>query len=1061
MICALVNTIRDAIGSRLPSPMRSCRLTSRRRRAPFADGRCVAPTTCTRGARPFAAIRPNRVLSVAAQLVGVACGVRRQPALHHRRRRRPSGRRTRPRHLATRRCDRAPTPREPTRSKPRIPTRHRHAHYRSDRFRLRRVRPMPGPITDIRARPQTVERARPVHRRRMFRVRSGSSPLAPNNDRLTWGCSVPSVRDNKMPEADSRDQSDTQSSLDPRQLLVDWANQQDSWVRRLVGHVVISRQPLGDGQVSELFDMYLAEKGIDGELNDVEPVLVYQSEAVSATDVLRLIRLHNVEGVNALATGSEIEFSPGLTILYGENGTGKTGYARVLKRLSAVRDPEEIVPNIHNSAALAPRATIEYQLGDDVKALQWQNEVGVVPFTRMSVFDSPAVNVRVDDDLSYVFTPAELSLFGYVSDGIRAVQERGNQALQSISTSSNPFVRYFQRGTKIYQQVESLGAATDLADLEDLAQLPDNATEEKARLEREIAALKSNTTDRLLASNRESLRVLRELDSLAQTVGGFDPQSYNARIGVVRDLREQYRRVRDETFAAGELAGPADDAWQRFVLAAAEYQDNLGLQSYPSEGDSCVYCRQALSADAASLIERYETFLDDALARQIQSEEQALRRMVDPVLAPRIDSVQATIGRWREASSNPELFEQARRFVEVLSSLRTNLEDREQSDEVTIGRSAADLREALLTPIAEHDRESSSLKSQLEDRDSTLAEAETQLRGIAAKIELDRRLPEMRTYVAKAKRAAKMDRLLRRISGVLRSLTEVAKTASEDLINKDFAGRFEEECESLRTPNVKLEFIGRRGEAHRRKSLTADYRLSQILSEGEQKVLAIADFLAEARMASSSAPIIFDDPVNSLDHRRLQEVSDRVAGLAESRQVIVFTHNIWLATELLSRFEKRKDECVYYMVSDDDHVGLKGLVSRASGPRWDTVKELRKRVNERLEDAGRASGASQVALVESAYGEMRSWCEVVVEEVLFGDVTRRYRANIMMGGLRNVHPDRLPAAITVIEELFDKACRYIPDHSQPLPTLSSRPSLAEAKRDWKSAQDAVKAYRSQ
>ena len=75
---------------------------------------------------------------------------------------------------------------------------------------------------------------------------------------------------------------------------------------------------------------------------------------------------------------------------------------------------------------------------------------------------------------------------------------------------------------------------------------------------------------------------------------------------------------------------------------------------------------------------------------------------------------------------------------------------------------------------------------------------------------------------------------------------------------------------------------------------------------------------------------------------------------------------------------------------------------------------------------------------------MRSWCEVVVEEVLFGDVTRRYRANVMMGGLRNVYPDRLGAAITIIEGLFDKACRYIPDHSQPLPTLSIRPTLAEA-----------------
>lgn len=90
---------------------------------------------------------------------------------------------------------------------------------------------------------------------------------------------------------------------------------------------------------------------------------------------------------------------------------------------------------------------------------------------------------------------------------------------------------------------------------------------------------------------------------------------------------------------------------------------------------------------------------------------------------------------------------------------------------------------------------------------------------------------------------------------------------------------------------------------------------------------------------------------------------------------------------------------------------------------------------------------------------MRSWCEVVVEEVIFGDVSRRYRANIMMGGFRKFHPDRMQSAMDIIEKLFTDACRFIPDHSQPLPTLSSRPTLADAQIDWKTAQDAVKTYR--
>jgi wobble nucleotide-excising tRNase len=42
-----------------------------------------------------------------------------------------------------------------------------------------------------------------------------------------------------------------------------------------------------------------------------------------------------------------------------------------------------------------------------------------------------------------------------------------------------------------------------------------------------------------------------------------------------------------------------------------------------------------------------------------------------------------------------------------------------------------------------------------------------------------------------------------------------------------------------------------------------------VLSEGE-KVIALADFLAEASL-KPAAPVIFDDPINSLDYKRLAD----------------------------------------------------------------------------------------------------------------------------------------------------------------------------------------------
>ena len=176
---------------------------------------------------------------------------------------------------------------------------------------------------------------------------------------------------------------------------------------------------------------------------------------------------------------------------------------------------------------------------------------------------------------------------------------------------------------------------------------------------------------------------------------------------------------------------------------------------------------------------------------------------------------------------------------------------------------------------------------------------------------------------------------------------------------------------------VRLEFPGRQAATLRHKSVGANYRLGEILSEGEQKVIALADFLAEVSMRPSSAPIILDDPITSLDARRADEVADRIVSLSSEQQVIVFTHHLYFATKLLAAFEhsSRRGQCHFYEVLAED--GKVGLVSRGPHPRMDTVKAIAGRVNKALQDAGAASGTMRSDLIATAYGHMRDRKSVV------------------------------------------------------------------------------------
>ena len=86
-------------------------------------------------------------------------------------------------------------------------------------------------------------------------------------------------------------------------------------------------------------------------------------------------RITHLEGANDLAPGATVPFAcAGLTIIAGRNGSGKSGYARILKQAAASRGPEKVLPNAFKPAVV-PKAVISYQVGSSaMQDLSWQSD---------------------------------------------------------------------------------------------------------------------------------------------------------------------------------------------------------------------------------------------------------------------------------------------------------------------------------------------------------------------------------------------------------------------------------------------------------------------------------------------------------------------------------------------------------------------------------------------------------------------------------------------------------------------------------------------------------------
>lgn len=854
-----------------------------------------------------------------------------------------------------------------------------------------------------------------------------------------------------MTEQLDAEPEETSTALDPRVLLAEWANTNDEWVRLLAAEVIASGRPVGESTIDTAYQLFREEKALDERTLPTVDKLSTEARQDEAAPPLSVVRLSEVRGVNALVTGAVIEPHEGLTILYGENGTGKTGYSRVFKALANSRTADEILGNIDVDEDEDTAAKLDYKVGDNGEVLEWAGERGVSPFTRMSIFDSPAVSTHVDEDLDYVYVPAALALFNHVIAAIQAVTSRIDAAINGLGSGGSSLLSRFPNGSSVYPLIETLGASTGLEALKAKASTDAKVDEKIDVLTQTVAALKGNTIGTEITARKHEQRVLVQATTAADALLRFDVSTYNATLTTRAQLAKDYGTFRTELFAAADLPAEPDATWGEFIESGDAYRQHL-VELDAHDADRCLYCRQPLADPARDLLAKYSTYLEDKISADIRKADgtlAGLKRIVDDILA---GEVAGFLEEFEASDDKPSIFD-AVQAVELARTTITAATDAGQP-----------VDSALLTPVTGHrgtiaarsstlSAEIETLEEQSKNRSETLAEKQSELAELVAAAELTKSWATIETQVKNAKEADRLQILKRALPQLSRGVTELAKAASDQLINQSFDALFIEECEVLRAPPLKVQFVGREGKAQRRKVLSGRHKPSKVLSEGEQKVLALADFLAEARLAGITAPVIFDDPVSSLDHRRVNEVAQRIARLADDNQVIVFTHDILFATTLLALFEKSR-RCAYFQITDEDG---KGKVTRATGPRWDTLSGIKGKINSTIQAAQQQEGEARDALIRVGYGWIRSWCEVFIESELLQGVTQRYQPNVGVTRLANINTEKLGEIIPKVTEVFEEACRYIDAHSQPLATLGVSPTLAGLEQHWAELQELKKA----
>jgi len=778
----------------------------------------------------------------------------------------------------------------------------------------------------------------------------------------------------------------------------DWIDELDYW-ERVLAIKILNKQAIAESDLKLAYNFFLEDNGLAEKKTAQPPIKISggSSAATNTTDFL-LNEIKGIKGVNALKDEQTIPISKNLSILYGDNGVGKSGYIRILNNAFLSRGDKSLVNNIH-SAVKPKEVSCLFRFKDSAKEyeLKFPDDSQNHEFSCYSVFDSSSITAHLTTENVIQFLPNGLEFFDAFSNAVTRVQEILENDIR-ISSPANGFIDFFEHDTTVKKLVESLSGSSDVKAVGAKSILSPEETTKLASLEKNLIVLRKVDVTKKV---KDLKRVKDQLAELKVQFEKLNEYFSDSAIGKLKKLLGDYLHNKKLSASEGlaqfeteNIGSIGSDEWKDLLVAAKafagiQYEDE---DSYPGDEDVCLLCHQPLNKEAKQLIEAYWKFLTSNAEKDLTkigieiNEQQAALTELDTKLLP----VDSALTDWLSENSevNLKIWNEQIRAVDALrKQVLVSLKSKKWNEEIVA-------RQIPVTAFA-------ALEKSIQDKILSFNETEinkkiklteNEIQELKDRKKLATLVPKIEEFISKRKWAAKAN--TKRFN--TRKITEQQKDLFSKFVTDEYVRIFNSECDKL-DARFGINIKQRAAKGNTLKQLVLAGRTpSQILSEGEQRAISLADFLTEAQMGSKNKGIIFDDPVNSLDHIRRQTIAERLVDESKLRQVIVFTHDITFLLALQTLAEEKTIECI---VTTIRKIGNTPGVINNSLP-WiaSNVKDRVKKLNEAIPNLKKLEAGTDP---DHYAEEAKKWCgllretwERAIEELLFNDAIQRFSPGI-------------------------------------------------------------------
>ena len=850
-----------------------------------------------------------------------------------------------------------------------------------------------------------------------------------------------------------------------------YSNSRYQWLKCLINKVLTDE--LVGNDIPEHLNIVLSIKEDQSKVEDYSDEAIDSSPQAVISEIVNINQIKSIlkiSNIGLLEIKEPISFKSGLNVIYGKNGSGKSSiYLALCKTLGLEKN---IITNINSDEENCCCSIVVKDTLDEEKTLEWHRGEGNQA-RNVILFDSEISQFLVEKDQINHFEISHLKseyftflhhLFNDMSSELQKKFESATSKIdlvkkiiesnipsffsENIVTTEGDFIKisFTNNDQKILNKIEAKIKTLEKHEVEAITK---NLSTAQSHIHSLLSFFGTLSIDE--SSDKE-----KETWSFEYTLDYFEG---------INKLIDQYNLAKEafEESSSDKLAKLIPEHWIKknkwndFIKSSIDFLNSLEeIEKKKYIEDTCAYCHQPLkTVEAQKLIKIYHQIQEEhenklkSISTNLENISEKVTSIVLfienlPEYNKIIEEEFSTLGRSGKIKLELE------KLKIILENIKTSINDFKK-----ISVNEIDLLllkntwEYYLELNDDFVKAISSLNKSFNDKQKNIDNLKKKALPLQVKRDLVKNSENIIKYFEYNKLIDKVNEKLNDISAIRQAYSRLATTFSQEIPLKIFKKNLIEEYANFNfiPPEVWNLTTITRGEENKRVYSLKDKHISEIFSEGERKIHALADFLALCKTNNFKGIYIFDDPVNSLDDDNIEVVCQRILKLVnEGNQVIVFTHNLFFLYSLIEHNYENEKITKLTRLSDSIYLEKEVQVGRNNELKK-VYEEIEKRLNLLFEKD--EQNISEYELKE-IYNLMSGYLEIFVEVKLFKEVVTRYRPNIRMNSLVRIKETNF-SIIDDLMNLYNKTSRKCSRHSHPIPEPA--PKYNELLIDFKHLKD--------